>query len=96
MLDELRDVQAVSECMVCMNGDRHRAPPFCLCNFSESDPRSGIIMGKVPGVRDGREIEPRKHEKRIRFAPGCVQYRSVAERAPFQAQPRARKHPDPE
>ena len=63
MLDELRDVQAVSECMVCMNGDRHRAPPFCLCNFSESDPRSGIIMGKVPGVRDGREIEPRKHRE---------------------------------
>jgi len=63
MLDELRDVQAVSECMVRMNGDRHGAPPIRLCNFAESDSRSGIISGKIPGVRDGREIKPRKHRE---------------------------------
>jgi len=63
MLDELRDVQAVSQCMVSMNGDRHGAPSFCLCNLAEGDPRSGIITGKIPGVRDGREIEPRKHRE---------------------------------
>ncbi len=63
MLDELRDVQAVSQRMMRMNGDRHRAPPICLCNFAEGDPRNGIIMDKVPSVRDGREIEPRKHRE---------------------------------
>jgi len=50
MLDELRDVQAVSERMVRMNGDRHRAPPICLCNLAEGDSRSGIIAGKIPCV----------------------------------------------
>jgi len=63
MPDELRDVQAVSECMMCMNGNRHRATPFRLCDLAESDPRSGIITDKVSGVRDGREIEPRKHRE---------------------------------
>lgn len=63
MLDELRDVQAVSERMVCMDGDRHRAPAFRLCNFAKGNPRDGIIMDKVPRVRYGREIEPRKHRK---------------------------------
>ena len=63
MLDELRDVQAVSERMVYMNGDRHRAPPIRLCNLAEGDPRNGILMDKVPGVGDGREIEPGKHRK---------------------------------
>jgi len=61
MLDELRDVEAVSERMVHMNGDRHCAPPFRLCNLAEGNPWNGIIRGKVPGVRDAREIEPRKH-----------------------------------
>jgi len=63
MLDELRDVQAVSERMVHMNGDRHGAPTIRLCNLAEGDPRNGIVRGKVPGVREAREIEPRKHRK---------------------------------
>lgn len=63
MLDELRDVQAVSERMVRVNGDRHCAPPICLCNLAEGDPRSGILMNRVHGVREGREIEPGKHRK---------------------------------
>ena len=63
MLDELRDVQAVSERMVCMDGNRHRATPFRLCNLAECDSRSGIITGKIPGVRYGQEIEPRKHRE---------------------------------
>lgn len=63
MLDELRHVQAVSERMVRMDGDRHRAPPICFGNLSEGNPRNGIIMDKISGVRDGREIEPGKHRE---------------------------------
>lgn len=63
MLDELRDVQAVGQRVVRMNGNRHRAPTLAFCDLAEGDPRDRILGVKAPGMRDGREIEPRKHRE---------------------------------
>lgn len=63
MPDKLRDVQPVSQRVVRMNGHRHRAASFGLGDLAKGDPRDRILGVKAPGMRNGREIEPRKHRE---------------------------------
>lgn len=56
-------MQAVNQRVVYMNGDRHGATPFALCHLAKGDPWDRIVRDKVPGMRQGREIEPWKHRE---------------------------------
>lgn len=61
LLDELRNMQAVDECMVHVDRYWHRTASVCFGNLAEGDAWCGIFTGEVARMRDRGEVEPGKN-----------------------------------
>jgi len=61
LFDKLSDVQAIRECVMHMDGDGHGAAVSGFRDLSERNHRSRVSSRETPCMRDGSEIEPRKH-----------------------------------
>ena len=59
--DKLSEVQAIRECVMRVDRDRHCEAVPGFRDLSERNQRSRMLSREIPCMRDGSEIEPREH-----------------------------------